>query len=246
MMANESKRYLIVNADDFGQGPGVNRGIIQAFECGVVTSASLMVRWPAVAEAAAYGRQHADLSLGLHFDFGEWSCRDGNWIKLYEVVPEEDAEAVAGEVARQLAAFRRLVGMDPTHLDSHQHVHRREPFSSVFIDLGEELGVPLRSCSPEVRYHGGFYGQTEDGRPLPDFISVAALIRVLAELPPGFTELGCHPGYADDLDSMYRSERVRELQTLCDPVIRAALKDWGIELRSFRDVAVANSGGLRK
>jgi len=38
------RRYLIVNADDFGQSPGVNRGIIQAHEHGIVTSASLMVR----------------------------------------------------------------------------------------------------------------------------------------------------------------------------------------------------------
>ena len=49
-------RRLIVNADDFGQSPGVNRGIIEAHQHGIVTSASLMVSWPAAAEAAAYGR----------------------------------------------------------------------------------------------------------------------------------------------------------------------------------------------
>ena len=32
-------RYLIVNADDFGQSDGVNRGIIDAHENGIVTSA---------------------------------------------------------------------------------------------------------------------------------------------------------------------------------------------------------------
>ena len=56
---------LIVNADDFGQSPGVNRGIIEAHEHGIVTSASLMVRWPAAASAAAYAREHARLGLGL-------------------------------------------------------------------------------------------------------------------------------------------------------------------------------------
>jgi predicted glycoside hydrolase/deacetylase ChbG (UPF0249 family) len=38
------KRIAIVNADDFGRTPGVNRGIARAHEEGVVTSASLMVR----------------------------------------------------------------------------------------------------------------------------------------------------------------------------------------------------------
>ncbi len=246
MTNQQEKRYLIVNADDFGQSPGVNRGIIEAHERGIVTSASLMVRWPAAAEAAACGRKHPSLSLGLHFDFGEWRCRNGNWIKLYEVVSEEDVTAVSKETSRQLAAFRRLVGKDPTHLDSHQHVHGRKALSSVFIGAAERLGVPLRSHGPQVRYCGGFYGQTRDGESLPDFVSAAALIKLLAELPPGFTELGCHPGYADDLDSMYRQERVRELRTLCDPGVRGAIEDMGIELCSFRDVVCGNNGRISK
>ena len=43
----DSKRFLIVNADDFGLSEGVNRGIIEAHERGIVTSASLMVLKPA-------------------------------------------------------------------------------------------------------------------------------------------------------------------------------------------------------
>ena len=49
-------RLLIVNADDFGQTAGVNRGVIEAHDRGIVTSASLMVRWPAAAEAASFAR----------------------------------------------------------------------------------------------------------------------------------------------------------------------------------------------
>ena len=45
-------RHLIVNADDFGYSRGVNRGIIEAHERGIVTSASLMVKQPASEEAA--------------------------------------------------------------------------------------------------------------------------------------------------------------------------------------------------
>src|SRR5438105_15542053 len=121
------KRYLVVNADDFGLSNGVNRGIIQAAQQGIVTSASLMVRQPAAAAAAAYARESTRLSVGLHVDLGEWIYRNGEWVHLYFVVPTDDAAAVRAEVAGQLADFNRLTGTDPTHLDSHQHVHREEP-----------------------------------------------------------------------------------------------------------------------
>ena len=89
---------------------GSTRVSSQAYEQGIVTSASLMVRWPAAAEAAAYSRRHPDLSLGLHVDCGEYAFRDGQWVPVYEVVPMHDTAAVAEEVSRQLATFRRLVG----------------------------------------------------------------------------------------------------------------------------------------
>src|SRR3989442_11035463 len=115
--------FLIVNADDFGLSPGVNRGIIWAHENGIVTSASLMVRWPAAAEAARYTRATRSLGVGLHLDLGEWTCRGGEWSPLYQVARLDHPVEVREEVSRQLSAFRELVGQDPTHLDSHQHVH---------------------------------------------------------------------------------------------------------------------------
>jgi predicted glycoside hydrolase/deacetylase ChbG (UPF0249 family) len=230
-----SKRYLIVNADDFGQSFGVNRGIIAAHQRGIVTSASLMVRWPAAAEAAAYGRENPKLSLGLHFDLGEWACRDEIWVPLYEVVPTDAAAAVADELSRQLALFRQLVGHDPTHIDSHQHIHRHEPVRSVVMEVVRKLAVPLRHYSPDIRYCGDFYGQTGTGGSLPSAISTAGLIGILAALPSGITELGCHPGEGNDLNSMYSGERAVELETLCDPRVREAIAVEEIELSSFHN-----------
>ena len=231
-------RRLIVNADDFGQSAGVNRGIITAHEQGIVTSASLMVRWPAAREAAAYARAHPELSLGLHVDLGEWACRDGSWVARYEVVPVHDRDAVAAEVLRQLDEFHRLAGKDPTHLDAHQHVHRREPARSVVLALAHQLGAPLREHHPAIRYCGDFYGQTADGSPIPGVISVEGLAKILAALGPGIMELGCHPGENHDLDTMYASERVQEVQVLCHPRIRMALSRLNIQLRSFGEVVV--------
>jgi predicted glycoside hydrolase/deacetylase ChbG (UPF0249 family) len=226
-------RYLIVNADDFGQSYGVSQGIIEAHEHGIVTSASLMVRWPAASAAAAYAQKHSTFSLGLHFDFAEWTYRDATWVCQYEVVRGDDPQAVAEEIARQLAAFRLLVGRDPTHLDSHQHAHREEPFRSALIQLARELAIPVRHFSPDIRYCGNFYGQTGTGAPIPEAISVDHLTETLEGLAPGLTELGCHPGYGHDLQSMYCRERAWEVKTLCDPRVRQVLSAERIELRSF-------------
>jgi predicted glycoside hydrolase/deacetylase ChbG (UPF0249 family) len=228
-----AKRYLIVNADDFGQSSSVNRGIMEAHERGIVTSASLMVRWPASAEAAVYSRQHPDLSLGLHLDFGEWAYCGEHWMSVYQVVSCNDTTVIAEEVARQLTTFRRLVGKDPTHIDSHQHVHLREPLRTVLTAAARELAVPLRHCSRDILYRGDFYGQSAQGTSFPDAISAEALIKILETLPPGFTELGCHPGVGNDLDTMYCRERIEEVKTLCDPRVRASITTMGIELCSF-------------
>ncbi len=232
-----ASRYLIVNADDFGQSPGINRGIFEAHERGIVTSASLMVRWPAATEAAAYGREHPDLSVGLHFDLGEWAYREEIWVPLYEVVPTRDPTAVRDEVSRQLGTFRRLLGRDPTHIDSHQHVHREEPARTIVLQAARALGVPLRHFSSDVRYCADFYGQTAEGFPLPHAISSEALVKILSSLPAGITELGCHPGAGDDLETMYRSERRKEVRVLCDPRVRAAIVAESIALRSFAGMA---------
>ena len=229
-------RYLIVNADDFGQSPGVNRGIIQSHEEGIVTSASLMVRWPAAAEATGYGSQRPQLSLGLHLDLGEWAFRNDAWESVYEVAPLTNTTAVKEELWRQLAEFRRLTGKPPTHIDSHQHVHTREAVQPLVAEMVRSLGVPLRGCDPRVRYSGEFYGQTADGQPLDHLIGVDALSAVLRDLPPGVTELGCHPGIGNDLNTMYSRERAREVETLCDPRIRAVLASHGIRLCSFAEI----------
>jgi predicted glycoside hydrolase/deacetylase ChbG (UPF0249 family) len=171
----------------------------------------------------------------LNIDLGEQIYRSGEWLFLYSVVPLQDMTAVADEVSRQLVAFRHLVGKDPSHLDSHQHVHLREPVRSVLLDAAHKLGVPQRHCSPKVCYRGGFYGQTAEGTPLPGAISVMALIDILATLPPGLTELGCHPGEGNDLYTMYGAEREQEVRALCDLRIRAAVRSMGIELRSFQN-----------
>ena len=240
-------RAVIVNADDFGQSAGINRGVIEAHERGVVTSASLMVRWPAAAAAAAYARAHPRLSVGLHVDLGESIHRAGEWVALYERVDRHDARAVAVEIRAQLAIARECLGRDPTHLDSHQHVHTEEPALSILEGIARELAVPLRHRSPRVRHEGRFYGQTRTGDPLAAGITPAHLVDIVRRLPPGVTEVACHPGWADDVVTMYQAERRVELRTLCDPAVRLAMSEENIELIGFADLGAftSSSAGTR-
>src|SRR6266446_6882390 len=228
-----AKRYLIVNADDFGHSSAVNRGVIHAHDHGIVTSASLMVRWPAAAEAAEYARSRPGLSLGLHLDFGEWAYKDENWTPVYNVVPLDEETALRKEASRQIAVFRTLTGRAPDHIDSHQHVHLREPVRSVVLEAALELRAPIRNCTPEIRYCGRFYGQTAEGSPCAAGITSDALIEILSQLPPGITELACHPGEGEVPNTTYMGERAIEVKTLCDARVRSALIEMGIELCGF-------------
>ena len=250
------QKLVIVNADDFGYSPGVNRGILRAHQRGIVTSTSVMVRWPAAAEAAAVARDYPGLSLGLHVDVGEWAYRDGGWVALYMVLPEAAAapagegpgpppevSVVKAEVARQLVAFRRLTGRDPTHLDSHQHAHRSEPLRSVMTEVAAAVGVPLRDFDARVRYCGSFYGQAGRGEPYGEGITVEALIRLLSDVGEGVTEVGCHPGIGVDHESPYAAEREVEVGVLCDPRVREAAAAAGVRFISFAAVEAHAASG---
>jgi predicted glycoside hydrolase/deacetylase ChbG (UPF0249 family) len=228
-------KRLIVNADDLGLSAGVNAGIVEAHRRGIVTSASLMVRQPAAEEAARLARRLPRLGVGLHIDLWESVFRDGEWVRLYAWTADE-APAIEREVQAQLARFRRLMGRGPDHLDTHQHVHRREPAATVVARAAQALGLPLRGDGA-ARYVGGFYGQDDVGGPYPEGIGVQRLLELLDALEPGLTEFGCHPGHVGDLEPLggttYRLERNVECRTLCDPRVLARIARGDIVLANF-------------
>jgi chitin disaccharide deacetylase len=227
-------RFLIVNADDLGLSEAVNEGIFTAHERGVVTSASLMVRQAAAPAAARRAAAHPELAIGLHVDLGEWVYESGEWTQTYLHCDSDDRDAVENECRAQIERFRALLGRDPTHLDSHQHVHESEPAKGVAEALAAELGAPLRNRA--IRYEGGFYGQSGKGDPFPQGIAPEALLELIRALPPGWTEIGCHPAAGPVPTSSYDAERQVELATLCDPRVREALNVTNVKLCNFAQV----------
>jgi len=221
--------FVIFNADDFGQAPGINRGILDCHRRGVVTSASLMVTGRAMREAVSMSRDHPRLSLGLHWDV--WG----------EDEREFDIDNVAmakEEFQRQLDTFERVVNRLPTHVDSHRHAHRKRRLMRLFQEILEPLGIPLRGDG-RVRFVGGFYAQWEWRVTNLEYVSVPFLERMLREeVEDGWTEISCHPGYVGpDYTAVYAHEREAEVRTLTDAGIRASIADRGITLSSYEDYA---------
>jgi len=214
-------KCLIVNWEDFGASRGINRGIVEAHEGGILTSASLLVDRAASAEAAALMRAYPGLSVGLHLE-----------------LDPVDPERAAAECERQLARFLELAGEPPTHLDSHHNVHHDPRVLPHVLAQARRDGVPVRGHS-RARHMGRFYGQW-GGRTHPEQIGVDGLLRLLdAEIGEGVTELSCHPGYVEPgFRSSYVAEREVEVRTLCDARVRQAIHDREIRLIGFRDLPV--------
>jgi predicted glycoside hydrolase/deacetylase ChbG (UPF0249 family) len=226
-MGENMEKCLIVNADDFGASTGVNRGILECHTRGVVTSTSLMVTGRAVREAVSMSRDHPALAIGLHWD---------TWGEDEREFDLENVPAVRDEFRRQLEAFHDLLGRMPTHIDSHQHAHRAPHVLPVFQELAAPLGVPLRDDG-RVQFVGGFYAQWEWKVTNLEYVSVLFLQKMLREeVPEGWTEFSCHPGYrSPDFTSIYLMEREAEVRTLTDPRIRQTIAELGISLTSYAD-----------
>ncbi|HLQ38741.1 MAG TPA: ChbG/HpnK family deacetylase [Planctomycetota bacterium] len=129
-------RRVVFVADDLGISPGVNDGIARAAATGLVREASVCVCGHAVAAGVQRARE-LGIGMGLHLCFtlgrplsgpirglcdAGGNFRDLPAVLLACLRRAVDAAAVAREVAAQIALLRDL-GVVPTHLNGHHHVH---------------------------------------------------------------------------------------------------------------------------
>ena len=132
---------LIINADDFGLTPGINRAIIELHRAGVLTSATLMATGPAFDDAAALARSNPSLGVGCHIVLTDGSPAsppetipsllgpDGKTFRpslinflhalLRGRIREEDIEREASAQIHKL----QQAGIPITHVDTHKHTH---------------------------------------------------------------------------------------------------------------------------
>ncbi len=274
-----SSRQLIVNADDYGLSRGVNTGIIEAAETGVVTSASMIVNLAGFDDAVARARSCPSLSLGLHLNLTTGKPltaapsltrrKTGQFYPLPLLVARASLGRVdSSEVSRECAAqIDRMieVGILPTHLDSHRHVHAHPTLWAAVVEAASSRGIsnvrvptePLWANARDWRATLKKTGllmcarvsrrRAEHNAPVHFFgLSLqggssfaARLFALIPKLPVGITELMTHPGYADSALSEhdgYTWEREEELRVLCSRELRDLIQRNGIELASFGDL----------
>ena len=149
-------RTLVINADDLGYAPGVNRGILEAHAAGTVSSASMMVTAPAFAEAIELVRREAPrLGVGLHLDLvngvpatdapslvdaatGRFHNLDA--LARRALAGQVDPADVRRECEAQLAALT-AAGFTPTHLDSHRHAHAMPGILPAVAAVAHDAGI---------------------------------------------------------------------------------------------------------
>lgn len=222
---------LVINADDLGYDPEIDRGILEAHREGLVSSASAMVE--TAGAAAALRAAPATLGIGLH------AVLD----------PTAPAGGAAAAIRRQLERFVHLRGAPPTHLDSHRHLHARPDLLPAFLEVAKERGLPLRALDGAMRGALREAGVATTDAFLGDAglrpcWTLPRLLAALGALPEGTTELMAHPGYPPvQVRTSFGAEREIELRALCDRGARAALQGSGAALVGWDAVARPSRAG---
>ncbi len=135
-------RRLIINADDFGLTPGVNRAILEGHQHGVVSSATLMANGKAFEDAIKLSRSVPKLSVGCHVVLTDGSpvLDESQVSTLVENQPQPrfreslgnfvvaaitgrfDADQIEAEATAQISKLQSA-GIAVSHFDTHKHTH---------------------------------------------------------------------------------------------------------------------------
>jgi len=270
---------LIINADDLGINPERDRGIIEAFEHGIVTSSTILANGSSFASASVQARAigipvgiHLNLSDGLTLTgpIGGLTDQDNRLpgklrLRCYLLGNDHDLTGIRREFSAQIEKVMDA-GLNPRHIDGHQHCHSYPALIEMVIELAREYGLDaMRSLCPgelsEAKAQGDL---AEDltlfhsfGRKSREVMRAAAirtpnglwglsqlhsldtasLCLLLEKLPEGSWELMTHPGYPYPQGRAFEGgQRLTEVRALCSDEAKDLIKRRDIRLGTFGEL----------
>lgn len=156
-------KYLINNADDFGYADDINLAILDSFEKGLLTSASvLMNHLPSTDQSVL--KRAKNWPLGLHLNIVTGEPISEKWKTNYETffqpkrdqrgkfdldywktkMDQYDTEDIFKEFESQIETFLKFFGKLPTHLDTHYNTIMFDNVFSAFTKLAIKFELPVR------------------------------------------------------------------------------------------------------
>lgn len=162
-----SKRYLMINADDFGSCHAANEAIERLFNHGFITSTTLMTPCPWAEDAARRAQENPKINVGLHitttaeYEWYKWGPVDKSCQSLtdergyfYSTAQESLAHATAEDMEKEIRAqyaWMESRGVLPTQVDSHMGTvyglagpHHMEPVLKLCAEKGLNFRLPKR------------------------------------------------------------------------------------------------------
>jgi chitin disaccharide deacetylase len=239
-----SSKRLIVTADDVGLHPGMTAGAIRPHRDGVVTACSVVANGAAFYDAVERLRDVPLLEVGVHLTLVEERSLTGMRLprSYVEFVREmKDREAIERELRAQIERVL-ATGLRVTHLNGHQHVHMWPSVFLIVSELADEYGIGYVRRVRDRGGRGGIMrrlsiaalnalgsGGSTIGVMEAGHLTADRIIQLLRHVK-GTTELVTHPGIGVDAYPHWNYEWDAETEALCDPRVRKAIEDRGIEL----------------
>lgn len=239
-----SRRRLIVTADDVGLHRGMTEGAIRAHREGIVTACSVVANGAAFDDAVDRLRDVRSLEVGVHLTLVEERSLTGirfprSYVEFVRGM--KDRAAIEGELRAQIERVL-TTGLRVTHLNGHQHVHMWPSIFAIVSRLSDEYDIRYVRRVRDRGGRGGIVrrisiaalnalgsGGSTIGVMEAGHLTADRIIKLLDHVE-GTTELVTHPGVAVDGYAHWQYEWDAETEALCDPQLRKAIADRGMDL----------------
>lgn len=254
---------LIINADDFGLTVNVSRGILEGMMNGVITDTSAIVGTCAFYESAKMALSQGITEMGLHclLTMGKPILPkeqlktlvndEGYFYTREEFLKKEvDLKEVKMELTAQVERFLST-GLKLNHIDTHHcFMNKSKEMADLFIDFAKQYDVPLRNEASRLKTKENQLYFQESKIRLTDFLyfnrgepyhTIENVLQFLKYALEKYqcVEIGCHPGYSDDIlrdIDILNDDREKELKVFMSKDIKMFIRENHISLITYSEL----------